>query len=208
MADPLVIIVLLQLFLSRIIFLTKNKKKLEKLRNEWETGEFHALSEDFKSISSYWKNKKNNVGNYDGVDQLTSDDLAMDEVFKKLNYTQSTVGSEYLFNQLRDINPKLKGVNDKEELYTLLASNHELREEVLLIHQVLANEIIRIHLHFSMSLMIKKLPMHTFTLCSALLPIASIILMFFSLKYGIVSFFTSFLINTLIYYRNKTSVRK
>ena len=87
----------------------------------------------FQSVSSYWANKKNSKSSYDGVDQLTWDDLAMDEVFQKLNYTQSSVGSEYLFNQLRDINPSLVQVQNNEELYTLLASNQELREEILLI---------------------------------------------------------------------------
>ena len=67
---------------------------------------------------------------------MTWDDLAMNEVFKKLNYTQSTVGSEYLFNQLRDINPSLVRVQNNQELYTLLASNQELREEIILILQV------------------------------------------------------------------------
>jgi len=132
-ADPLVIIAIAAIIFTAYHFLTINKKKLKKFRKEWEIGEFFSLREDDKSISSYWKNKKNNMEIYDGVDQLTSDDLAMDEVFRKLNYTQSTVGSECLFNQLRDINPGLKDVQEQEELYTLLERNKDLREELLLI---------------------------------------------------------------------------
>ena len=105
LADPLVIIVIGAIIIIAYYFLTKNNKKLKKLRKEWETGDFLSLNEDFKSVSSYWSNKKNSKSSYDGVDQLTWDDLAMDEIFRKLNYTQSSVGSEYLFNQLRDIDP-------------------------------------------------------------------------------------------------------
>ena len=131
--DPFIIIVIGIIIFIAYYFLTSKKKKLEKLRREWETGEFFSLSEDRQSLASYWLNKKNNSESYAGVDELTWNDLAMDEIFKKLNYTQSTVGTEYLFNQLRDIDPKLEGVNEKEELYMLLATNHELREQVLLI---------------------------------------------------------------------------
>lgn len=59
--------------------------------------------------------------------------LAMQKVFEKLNYTQSSVDSEYLFNQLRGIDPKLARISEKEELYTLLDNNHRLREKVLII---------------------------------------------------------------------------
>jgi len=98
--DPFIIIIIGIIIFISYHFITRNKKKLEKLRREWETGEFFSLSEDGQSISSYWLNKKNSSKSYAGVDQLTWDDLAMDEIFKKLNYTQSTVGSEYLFHFL------------------------------------------------------------------------------------------------------------
>lgn len=84
---------------------TKNRKKLNRFRKEWDTGTFVSQNIDFNSVSSYWSNKRNHYRHYDGIDQLTWDDLGMDEVFRKMNYTQSTVGSEYLFNQLRDIEP-------------------------------------------------------------------------------------------------------
>ena len=131
--NPLIVILCLVIVYMVYHLLTKNTKKRKKLRKEWDTGVFHALHEDFKTVSSYWENKKNSKSSYDGVDQLTWDDLAMNEVFRKLNYTQSTVGSEYLFNQLRDINPSLEQIQNNEELYTLLANNKSVREEILLI---------------------------------------------------------------------------
>ena len=206
MVDPLVVIVMCTIIFVVYHLFTKNKKKLEKIRQEWETGEFLALNEDSKSISSYWRNKKNNVGNYDGIDQLTSDDLAMDEVFKKLNYTQSTIGSEYLFNELRDIRPELENVHDKEELYTLLATNKELREEVLLILSSLGKKDYTNTSSFFCEINERKIKNTYVYVLLALWPIMSIALMFFSIKYGIFSFVGAFIVNTIIYYRTKNTM--
>ena len=105
---------------------------------------------------------------------------------KSLNYTQSTVGSEYLFNQLRDINPKLEGVNEKEELYTLLATNHELREQVLLILSGLGKTNYTNSSSFFHEHNHNKIDHSYLYILLALLPVASIALMFFNFMYGIV----------------------
>ena len=183
-------------------FLTKNKRKLEKFRKEWETGEFFARNEDDKSVSMYWENKKNSNPNYDGVDQLTWDDIDMHTVFQKINYTQTSVGSEYLFNQLRDINPTLENIQDEEELYELLGNNQALREEILLILSGLGKKDYTNSSSFFYE-DYSKIKYAAIYVLLALLPFASIFLMFYDLKYGILSLAGSFLINTTIYYKNK-----
>ncbi|MFJ7936223.1 hypothetical protein [Sporosarcina sp. NPDC096371] len=187
-------------------FLTKNNKKLKRIRKEWETGNFHAFNENFQSVSSYWENKKNSQSHYDGVDQLTWDDLAMHEVFEKLNYTQSTVGAEYLFNQLRDINPSLAQVQNNEELYTLLANNQELREKLLLILSSLGKRNYTNSTSFFFENQSNKMKHASLYMLLAVVPIVSIFLMLYSLKYGIALFFGSFLLNTIVYYRNKSAL--
>ncbi|WHT48626.1 hypothetical protein QNH10_02015 [Sporosarcina thermotolerans] len=131
--SPVLVIIIAAILIITYHFLTRNQKKLKKLRQEWDSGTYYVFGEDLSSVSSYWENKKGSAESYAGVDQLTWDDLSMNEVFGKLNYTQTSVGSEYLFNQLRDIDPKLKGVHEKEELYQFLANDDQLREKVLLI---------------------------------------------------------------------------
>ncbi|MEK5037563.1 MutS-related protein [Sporosarcina sp. FSL K6-3457] len=202
------IIILSVIFIAIVLIsyhlLMKNNKKLKRLRKEWETGNFQTLDEPIQSVSSYWANKKNSQSNYDGVDQLTWDDLAMDEVFQKLNYTQSTVGSEYLFNQLRDINPSLAQVQNNEELYTLLATNQELREELLLILSGLGKRNYTNSSSFFFEEQSEKIKHASIYILLAILPILSIFLLFYSVKYGLVILFGSFLVNTIIYYRNKS----
>ncbi|WP_397538032.1 hypothetical protein [Rummeliibacillus pycnus] len=182
--------------------LTKNKKKLKKFREEWESGEFFQRSEDDQSVTMYWENKKNNNPNYDGVDQLTWDDLDMHNVFQKINYTQTSVGSEYLFNQLRDIDPTHENIQDEEELYKLLENNQALREEMLLILSGLGKKDYTNSSSFFYE-EYSKIKYAAIYVLLALLPFASIFLMFFNLKYGILSLIGSFLMNTTIYYKNK-----
>lgn len=54
-------------------------------------------------VSSYYENKCNAkiIDNSNIVDDITWNDLNMDEVFKKINNTQSTVGQEKLYDMLR-----------------------------------------------------------------------------------------------------------
>ncbi len=206
-ANPLITIILLVVIVFIVYrILTKNNKKRKKIRKEWETGIFHAFREDFKTVSSYWTNKKSSKSSYDGIDQLTWDDLAMQEIFIKLNYTQSTVGAEYLFNQLRDINPSLERVQNNEELYTLLADNQSVREDILLILSGLGKQNYTDSSSFFYETQSSKIRHASLYVLLAILPIASIILMFFSLKHGIVVFLGSFIVNIIMYYLNKSKL--
>lgn len=204
MLEPFVLILIAIISVFIYEKLTRNNKKLKKIRLEWDTGEFISLSEDFNSISSYWSNRSNDESDYVGVDQLTWNDLAMDEVFEKLNYTQSTVGSEYLFNQLRDIRPANQECH--EELYELLANNQSLREEILLILSRLGKQNYTNSSSFFHSLHKNELKHSSFYGVLSLLPLVSIPLLFFNLGLGI-SFLTStLLINAIVYYKNKSNL--
>lgn len=180
-----------------------NRKKLKKLQKEWDEGIFFAFNENIESVSSYWKNKNQAASTYDGINQFTWDDLAMQEVFEKINYTKSSVGSEYLFNQLREINPNTTNSEEKEELYQLLGHDQSLREKVLLILSSLGK---RNHANTSAyfyQFNNQKIKYAYGYVILACLPILSIALMFINFKYGIFSLLGSFILNLVIYYRNK-----
>ncbi|MFF2753794.1 hypothetical protein ACFVR1_08580 [Psychrobacillus sp. NPDC058041] len=184
--------------------LTRKKKKLEKFREEWKTGKFIRQREAIESISSYWSNKKNSKSFYDGVDQLTWDDLSMNKVFQKLNYTQTTVGSEYLFNQLREITPSLEHKQEDENLYMIVANNQALREKILLLLSGLGKRDYSNSSSFFYDGGSKKVKNTSLFTLLAFLPIVAVVLLFFNLKWGLCCLLTSFLINTIIYYRNKS----
>ncbi|MGG0663205.1 hypothetical protein ABE042_03745 [Viridibacillus arvi] len=199
----ILVIVAIAIFIYNIVMI--KKKRLKKFRKEWATGKFNAKCEDDESVLMFWENKKNSESRYDGIDQLTWDDLAMNTVFKKINYTQTSVGSEYLFNQLRDIDPSLKDIQDKENLYELLESNQALREDILRILSGLGKQDFTNSSSFFYENQ-SNLKYVAIYVLLALMPFASIILMFFSLKYGIFSLVGSFLLNLFVYYKNKPAL--
>ncbi|MGE7602409.1 MutS-related protein [Peribacillus sp. NPDC097675] len=202
MSNPVAIVFIFVVLAMVYHGITKNSKFIKKIRKEWETAEFLSPSEGFHSISSYWSNRKRMSQGYDGVDQLTWEDLAMDDVFKKLNYTQSTVGSEYLFNQLRDIDPRKEQCD--EELYRLFATDQKLRENILLILSNLGKREYTDSSSFFFELKHHEIKHAYLFGIFSLLPVASILLLFFSLQLGIAGLLGSLFLNAIIYYRHKT----
>lgn len=76
-------------------------------------------TEQFANISHYFKRHKTDFA----IDDITWNDLNMDEVFKKMNYTFSAAGEEYLYYTLRT--PFLdKEVLEKRELLIDYFSSH------------------------------------------------------------------------------------
>ncbi|MGL4913639.1 MAG: hypothetical protein ACRC3Y_14545, partial [Romboutsia sp.] len=78
------------------------------------------------SISSYFMNK--NSLNY--IDDITWNDLSMDDVFKKINNTQSTAGSEVLYDILRNPLHNENELMKRNELIEYFRNNEEKRKEV------------------------------------------------------------------------------
>ena len=59
-------------------------------------------AEEFQNISAYYRHHKTDFS----IDDITWNDLNMDDVFRQMNYAKSSAGDEYLYFLLR--NPKLK----------------------------------------------------------------------------------------------------
>ncbi len=76
-----------------------DKKKLEKkLADEWgQYPEKEYVPGKIESIKVFYDSKKNNSD----IDDITWNDLDMDELFSMLNNTQSTMGEEILYSILR-----------------------------------------------------------------------------------------------------------
>ena len=62
--------------------------------------EINIEDADYKmnNIATFFKNKNQKKG----VDDITWSDLSMDDVYKKINNTQSSVGREVLYDMLRN----------------------------------------------------------------------------------------------------------
>ena len=87
----MILICLLIDYLSNIRKLKRNKIRIV---NEYgEEIDIEDVSYKMEAVSSYFRNKNKD----DVIDDITWSDLSMDNIFKKINNTQSTVGNEVLY---------------------------------------------------------------------------------------------------------------
>jgi len=111
----------------------KLKAKLkQRIINEWgQIPQEEYTFEKFESIKEFYKSIQDD--RYD-VDEITWNDLDMDQIYMLINNTQSSLGEEYLFSLLKK--PSF--------------SDEELKERDRLIHFFLDNEDKRIALQLSL----------------------------------------------------------
>ena len=71
------------------------------------------------------------------VDDITWNDLDMDEVFRSINFTESNVGEEYLYHMLRNMDCDLSKLNKQEEMISYFMENEDARLYLqMLFHKV------------------------------------------------------------------------
>lgn len=103
----IILMVLICLLIDYISNLRKLKLNKRRIVNEYgEEIDIEDVSYKMEAVSSYFRNKNKE----DVIDDITWSDLSMDNIYKKINNTQSTVGNEVLYDILR--NP----LKDKLEL--------------------------------------------------------------------------------------------
>lgn len=162
---------------------------------EWKT-------EEFEQVSHYAEKRKTK----DSIDDLTWNDLDMDEIFKQMAYTQSSIGDGYLYYLLR--NPKVR----EEELLRMeeRISYFQRETEDRVSMQMLLHEVGRTgkyaladYLDYLVELPRKSNLKHY--LADALL-LAAIPLMFFQVGYGLTAFFVILTFNIMTYFKEKAQI--
>lgn len=119
-------------------FAQRNRKKAfhERIIREWgKTPKREYTDAEFESITHYYKNIiDNSEDSKNRIDDITWNDLDMDEIFMQMNNTYSSVGEEYLYYMLRT--PKISEgeLLKREELITFFADNKEEREKLQMIY--------------------------------------------------------------------------
>ncbi|WP_419749276.1 MutS-related protein [Terrisporobacter petrolearius] len=92
---------------------------------------------DYKmnSIVTYFKNKDQKKG----IDDITWSDLSMDDIYKKINNTQSSAGREVLYDILRNPLCSLKELKKRDSIIEYFMNNFEERLKLQLILSNLGN---------------------------------------------------------------------
>ncbi|MGL6107222.1 MutS-related protein [Romboutsia sp.] len=78
------------------------------------------------SVSSYFRNKNEKST----IDDITWNDLSMDDIFKKINNTQSTAGAEVLYDILRNPLYEKSKLEKRNNLIEYFRNNEKIRREV------------------------------------------------------------------------------
>ena len=71
------------------------------------------LPEKFRSLQSYYEKVKKETTD---VDSITWNDLAMDEIYMRMNHTVSSVGEEYLYAMLHQLSFDEAELAERERL--------------------------------------------------------------------------------------------
>ena len=104
-----------------------NKKSI--INNYGKEIDIEDVNYKMESVSTYFRNKNEE----ECIDDITWSDLSMDNIFKKINNTQSTVGSEVLYYILRT---PLKNNDDlikRDNIIEYFSKNNEERLDLQLL---------------------------------------------------------------------------
>jgi DNA mismatch repair ATPase MutS len=107
----------------------KNKIQLkDRLKDEWgETPTEEYSSEKMEYLKSYYNSVKDN--NLD-VDDITWNDLDMDEIYMEMNNTNSSIGEEYLYALLRKPCFSEEELQERNRLMKFFTDHTEKRVEL------------------------------------------------------------------------------
>lgn len=140
------------------------------------------------------------------IDDITWNDMGMDGVFKSMNYTQSSIGEDCLYNRLRSMNYSDDELKEFDRVVSFFESDFEkCREYQEIFAGIGRTKSISVYdfIHHLADLGERKNGKHMFLAGALLLAIASI---FVYPPIGIVASIVMVVVNVIQYYRTKAQV--
>ena len=160
--------------------------------------------EDFQSISAYWRQLKEHKPSPRSVDDITWNDLDMDQVFRRINICQTSPGEEVLYARLRALADLEAGW---EEGLAALEADPDMRLAIqVLLYQMGKSDDNGIP-ELATSAADESLPHPLLIRICSYLPFAAILLSIFYLPIGIILLIASLAINGGLSYWGKKKLR-
>ena len=181
----------------------KDRQFTEKLGSSYgEQREREYKAERFQRINSYYK-KHPQEGQ---LDDITWNDLGMDEIFKSMNHTYSAAGEEYLYHTLRSPGKSLEELEHMEKLIHYFQSHEGARVTFQLrMHKLGYTGKYSLYDYLDNLDYLGKRS-NTKTQLLNLLYLPSIAVMFFQLPLGICGFLAVLIYQILTYFREKGEI--
>lgn len=183
-------------FLFYFYFLYRRNLKIKaRIKEEYgKQPEWKLDERDYASMKKYYQHKKTDES---AIDDITFNDLNMDEIFKQMKNTQSSIGDEYCYYFFRkQKNPDLKHF---EEAVQCMSDNTEARERLQFafyrIGQKTNNQLIDLLLEPSKFPKISMLPI----VLVSLIGVGSLIWLAIDIDYGILAVCLSFCMGLILF---------
>lgn len=128
------ILVIMAFLAIQFYFAQKNQRThfMERILKEWGKVPNREYSyEEFESITHYYKNRIKENDKH--IDDITWNDLDMDQVFMQMNNTYSSAGEEYLYYMLRTPVFSKDILNERERLISYFQKHEEERSSLQMV---------------------------------------------------------------------------
>ncbi|GMQ58704.1 hypothetical protein AN1V17_30990 [Vallitalea sediminicola] len=130
----LIIMGILALIYFIIIYEQKTNIKRQKALIESQYGKKPEVKKcDSSKIDYYWKEFQENIPNDEKIDDITWNDLEMDNVFCRINNCNSFAGEQVLYSKLHCLNKTKSSMESLENKIKFFSSNKKQREEIQII---------------------------------------------------------------------------
>lgn len=101
------------------------KSVRQKLKNDWgKVPEEEYTSEKFRSLSAYYLSQ---IDKNSDIDDITWNDINMEEIFMLINNTGSAIGEEYLYALLHKLQFEEEKLKERERLMNYFSDNEDDR---------------------------------------------------------------------------------
>lgn len=199
-------IAIIIIFLIKSIYDKKNYhiKLLQKIKKDWaQIPDEEYTSEELKSLTNYYRSIKDDLHD---VDDITWNDIDMDQIFMLINNTSSAIGEEYLYSVLRKVKFEENELLERNRLIEFFQKNSAKRLQLQVAFRgmgKLRHVSVYEYINLLDSLKLQSSIPHY---CMAGGLIASIILIFFSPALGGILTFCMVANNIIRYYQRKAQI--
>ncbi|WP_312812370.1 MutS-related protein [Sedimentibacter sp.] len=163
---------------------------------------------EFESIESYHRYKKANIDDFNTIDSITWDDLDMNLTFKRINTCLTSVGEEYLYDTLHQVQMEEDILLKREKLISYLEDNADDRLKLQMNLAKAGKYNYNGIASFIFDAEAKSLKHNFIYNILTIIPVLCILLSFFDTQAGILCFILSAILNGFFYYGTKTKIER
>lgn len=163
---------------------------------------------DFESIAAYHRYKSANPGESNIIDDITWDDLDMNLIYKRINSCLTSVGEEYLYDTLHNLQKEESILIKREKLILYLKENPDKRLKLQMIFAKTGKYNYNGITSFIFDAKAKSLKYNYIYNVLALIPVLCIFLSLINTQAAILSFIISAVLNGLVYYKTKVKLER